>query len=228
MLLAASLAGAPAGAAGPTAPREPVRLVVAGATNANASIAAEGPQVVVTWAVRSGSTTDVYAATSPDGGASFGAPVRVNDVAGDARASGEQAPRVALAGRVRVAWCSRPGGASVVRTASAAAGAGAFTPAASVHADGLTGARGWASLAAGPRGEWYVAWLDGRGDGAAAFAHAAPKPASATARAARHAMKQDLYHAVLRSDGSRHEVRIAADVCFCCKTAVAAGSDGSV
>ena len=41
-------------------------------------------------------STDVYAAFSRDGGASFGAPARVNDVDGDARVSGEQAPRVAL------------------------------------------------------------------------------------------------------------------------------------
>ena len=217
------------------ATREPVSLRVAGATNANASIATHASQVVVTWAARTGNVTDVYAATSLDGGFSFGPPVRVNDVAGDARVSGEQAPRVAMADRVRVAWCSRPGGASVVRSASAAAGAGAFTPGASVHADGLSGARGWASLAAGSKGVWHVAWLDGRGDGGAASHAASPATAPGTppstapaAPSARHAMRQDLYQAVLSPDGSRHEVRIAADVCFCCKTAVAAGSDGSV
>ena len=42
--------------------------------------------------------TDVYAAVSRDGGRTFGPPVRVNDVDGEARLNGEQPPRVALRG----------------------------------------------------------------------------------------------------------------------------------
>jgi hypothetical protein len=40
-------------------------------------------------------------------------------------------------------------------------------------------------------------------------------------------MRQDVYHAVLRA-GAKEEIRIATDVCFCCKTAVATGPDGAV
>jgi hypothetical protein len=202
-------------------------LGVEGALNSNVSVAAAGARVVLTWAARSGAATDVYAAFSQDGGVSFGPPLRVNDVSGDARVSGEQAPRVGVGERVAVAWESRQAGLSLVRTASATSGAKAFTPAVNVHPDALAGARGWASLAVSPRGTVHVAWLDGRGDGAAA-ASAAPAAAAASAAGARHAMRQDLFQAVLTPDGARHEVRLATNVCFCCKTAVAAGSDGAV
>jgi hypothetical protein len=207
-------------------------LGVEGALNSNVSVAAAGARVVLTWAVRSGAATDVYAAFSQDGGVTFGPPLRVNDLSGDARVSGEQAPRVGVGERVAVAWESRQAGLSLVRTASAASGAKAFTPAVNVHPDALAGARGWASLAVSPRGTVHVAWLDGRGDGASAASAAPAAAATSAARTpsagARHAMRQDLFQAVLAPDGTRHEVRVATDVCFCCKTAVAAGSDGAV
>ena len=41
-------------------------------------------------------------------------------------------------------------------------------------------------------------------------------------------MRQDIFQAVWRPDGTRDEARLASDVCFCCKTAVATGADGSV
>lgn len=191
------------------------RLAVDGRQNAHVSIAAEGPRVVVTWAARAPEATDVYAAFSKDGGATFASPVRVNDRPGDARASGEQAPRVALGRAVEVAWSSRHDGASVVRTSSTRPGGETFAPAASPHADGLKGARGWVSLGLDRAGAAHVAWLDGRVN-------------AEEAAAARRSMRQDLFHAVRRPDGTRHEVRVASDVCFCCKTAVAAGPDGAV
>jgi hypothetical protein len=194
-----------------------VRLGLEGRQNGHVSIAADERRVVVTWAARTPEATDVYATFSKDGGTSFGPPVRVNDVPGDARASGEQAPRVAVGPGVAVAWNSRHDGASVVRAASTRAGSETFAPAAAVHADGLEGARGWASLALDREGGTHVAWLDGRGN--------TPTPAPATAR---RSMQQDLYHAVRRPDGTRAEVKVASDVCFCCKTAVATGPDGAV
>ena len=197
-------------------------LGVAGAVNEHASIASDGPRVVVTWgATRSGSPTDVFAAFSRDGGATFDAPVRVNDVPGDARVSGEQAPRVALGDGVQVVWATRQAKASVLRRAQMRPQANAFAPATTAHADGLPGARGWASLVTDSRGAVHVAWLDGRGDGP-------PPPAASGEARARSSMRQDLYQAVWRADGMHHETRIATDVCFCCKTAVAAGPDAAV
>ena len=197
-----------------------VRLGVPGAANNNVSLAAGGSEVVVTWGARSGAATDVYAAWSRDGGVTFGAPARVNDVPGDARVSGEQAPRVALGGSTEVVWVSRQGGASVVRAAKARTDERGFEPATTVHASGLTGARGWASLAVDKDAAVHVAWLDGR-DAQAASAQGA-------GHAGHKGMRQDLYQAVSWPDGKRSETRVATDVCFCCKTGVATAPDGTV
>jgi len=160
---AISLAGGSSFGAGGAAPAtEPLRLGTAGAANSGVSLAASGASVVATWAARSGAVTDVYAAWSRDGGATFGEPARVNDIAGDARVSGEQAPRVALGASTEVVWVSRQDGASVVRAAKARTGERRFEPATTVHAAGLTGARGWASLAVDKNAAVHVAWLDGR------------------------------------------------------------------
>lgn len=196
---------------------EPLRLAIDGAQNGHVAVAAQETRVVVTWAARGGDATDVYAAFSQDGGASFGAPIRVNDVAGDARASAEQAPRVALARGVDVVWNSRQDGASVVRAAASREGGTAFASAASIHPDGLKGARGWASVASGPDGALHVSWLDGRAN--------APVEGPAGAR---RSMRQDLFQSVRRADGTRDEVQVATDVCFCCKTTTAVGPDGAV
>ena len=212
-------------AGGPGKGEEGVRLGVVGASSGNAAVAADGPRVVVTWAARAGSSTDVYAAFSKDGGVSFGSPTRVNDVEGDARVSGEQAPRVALGTGVEVVWVSRREGAAVVLAARARVGEHAFAPATTVHAERLTGARGWASLAVARDGAVHVAWLDGRD---AQVGRVAANASSTHAAGSPHkAMRQDLYQAVRRPDGTRAEVRVATDACFCCKTAVASGPDGS-
>jgi hypothetical protein len=199
-----------------------VRLGVPGAANNSVSLAAAGSEVVVAWAARSGAATDVYAAWSRDGGATFGAPARVNDIAGDARVSGEQAPRVALGASTEVVWVSRQDGASVVRAAKARTGERRFEPATTVHAQGLTGARGWASLAVDKDAAVHVAWLDGR-DGQTALASAPGEKHSG-----HKGMRQDLFQAVVSPDGTRSEARVATDVCFCCKTGVATAPDGSV
>ena len=74
-----------------------IEIGVTGRANANASISSSGSFVGVAWAARSKEgVTDVYVATSPDGGRAFGTPVRVNQVPGDASASGEQPPRIVV------------------------------------------------------------------------------------------------------------------------------------
>ena len=91
-----------------------------------------------------------------------------------------------------------------------------------MHADRLTGARGWASLAVGKDATTHVAWLDGRN------AQKERASAPAAGHAGHKAMQQDLFHAVLRPDGTRTETRVAENVCFCCKTGVATAPDGTV
>jgi hypothetical protein len=221
------------GAGGAAPSTEPLRLGVSGAANSGVSLAALGSTVVATWAARSGAVTDVYAVSSRDGGASFDAPVRVNSVAGDARVSGEQAPRVAVSSAARIVWVSSQGGTAVVRSAARPSGESAFAATTTVHREGLTGARGWASLALGPDGAAHVVWLDGRGDppaDGAAVKPVEPGPAGHTGHGSgRHGgSRQDLFQATVRPDGTSTETRIATDVCFCCKTAVATAPDGSV
>src|SRR6516162_241171 len=104
VVLTASLAGTDAS----------IALGVKGRGNATPTVAADGSFVAVAWgaSVESGAT-DVFVAVSRDAARTFGAPVRVNNVEGDARLNGEQPPHVALvpsAGRepsIVVVWTTK-------------------------------------------------------------------------------------------------------------------------
>lgn len=217
-----------------------VALAVPGHANAHPSIAADGDVTAVTWSARASGGTDVYAAVSTDGGATFGRPVRVNPVAGGAVTSGERPPRIAVsaAGATRtigVLWigaATAPAGPRMLLSRSADGGQTFAAPIA-VSAANVSGIRGWASLAAGRDGVFHATWLDGRnaGGGASAGAHvhhhgaaAAAPPAGATPP--RASSRQDIYHAVIGGDGTVAESRLASDVCFCCKTATLVPSTG--
>ena len=210
LVIVAAALTAVVGCSGPTpgeTPRrplgQPVHLSIDGAVNSGAAAAAAGSDVAIAWAATAGDATNIYLALSHDGGATFATPVRVNDVDGDARVTGEQPPRLAFGRHLTVVWSSALTRVSRVRLATSADGGRTFSPASSVHSDSLTGARGWASVALDAAGAAHVAWLDGR-DGR---------------------LGQELFQMVRAADGSRVETRIAANVCFCCKTAIAAGPD---
>ena len=213
-----------------------VRLAIEGRDNATPAVAARDRLVVVTWsaAIPEGGT-DIFAAVSDDAGMSFRAPVRVNDRTGEARANGEQPPRVAIGpalsgveGEIGVLWTTRRDGKTEVRLSRSADNGRTFGPSVAVHPEGLTGARGWMSLAIDDAGAIHVAWLDGR--------NATPKPAAAPAPASgsghqHHASgggdsRQDLYYSVFRPDGTHTESQVATYVCFCCKTAVVTDASG--
>lgn len=232
-----SLAGALAacsspGPSGASAAQAPVATAfgVAGAENRGASIAARGADAVVTWTATTGETTDVYAAVSRDGGATFGAPVRVNTIDGDARFTGEQAARVAMAGNVvAVTWQSRTGGTSAIRLARSIDGGRSFLPAATVHESSLAGTRGWASLALDTNGTAHIVWLDTRpSTGAPTQAAAAAPMPPGHVHGEHKTTRQNVYHVAVSGDGARRESLIASDVCFCCKTSVATSGDGTV
>ena len=73
-------------------------LAIKERSNAYASIASSGKFVVVAWgATTQDGRTDLYAATSHDGGGTFAAPVRVNATAGEANFSGERPSGVVYA-----------------------------------------------------------------------------------------------------------------------------------
>ena len=194
---------------------KPVDLAVAGRANAHVTLAADGDRVGAAWAATGAEGTDIYAAVSADGGRTFGRPVRVNDLAGDASANGEQPPRILLQGTsVEVLWVSKRAGVAGIRSAASTDGGMTFAPARSITPSGLTGARGWESAALGPGGIVHAVWLDGR--------NAAPMDHTQPAAAGHHhaAMRQDIYHAMWTGAGEPVEVPVASNVCFCCKTAV--------
>jgi hypothetical protein len=216
----------PAEDAAASLPADPtVRIAVEGAANSGASIAAAGDRVAVTWAATVESGTNVYAAMSHDAGRTFGAPVRVNDVDGDARVNGEQPPRVAIGKDIVVVWVSKLTGTSRVRLARSQDDGRTFLAATTAHTEGLSGARGWQSIAIDRNNAVHAAWLDGRESVPQATAS---KPAASPSGHAMHkSMRQDIFHAVWGPDGTHSEARVATDVCFCCKTSVAAGPDGT-
>ena len=71
-------------------------LAVSGASNSTPSLAAEGRTVAAVWTATKDSSTNVYFASSNDGGTIFSPPTQVNDQDGDAGATNEQPPRVTI------------------------------------------------------------------------------------------------------------------------------------
>ena len=212
-----------------TATQPATSIAVPQRSAANPSIAAQGDLVVVAFsaAAQSGAT-DIYAAVSRDGARTFGAPVRVNDVPGDARVGGEQPPRVALQDeRIVVVWTSKgPKGTRLLESRSNDAGR-TFGRATVVPGSDAPGNRGWENADAR-----YAVWLDHR--------ELAQDEPTMTAMHHEHgghgasgdkpdgvamAQKSKLFFASL--DGSVAPHAVTGGVCYCCKTALAASPDAS-
>ena len=194
-------------------------LAVPNRANAYVTLAGEGSRVVAAWAASGEKGTDAYVAVSADAGRSFTPPVRVNDIDGDVRPSGEQPPRVVMRGQsMDVVWVSKRNAASVILTSSSTDGGATWAPARLVSPDGLGGARGWESAAIADDGSVHAVWLDGRN---------ADRPSHPSSVNGAHGdMRQDIVHASWLDAGPIVESPVAANVCFCCKTAVASrGAD---
>ena len=187
--------------------------------------------MVVAWgATPVGGNTDIYTAVSRDAAATFAAPVRVNDVAGDARVNGEQPPRIALAdqpGRdpsIVIVWTSRRPRGTAILTARSVDGGKTFSRARPAPGGEAAGNRGWESVTVMPNGRVIAAWLDHR------EMVAPPAPVSSSNAHAAHgsmsAEKSQLYVAAL--DGQPAGRALAGGVCYCCKTATAIGPDGAI
>ena len=216
-----------------------VTIGVAGRANANASIASSGSVVGVAWTARTNDgVTDVYTATSRDGGRSFGEPVRVNRMPGEASASGEQPPRIVVSNpqpvspSIVVLWTAKSSSGTRLVSARSNDGGASFGPAEPVPGSDATGSRGWESAAVTPTGEVVAAWLDHRDLPAqtaaamgAAHEHSAKAPRSPAEGVARAQLSQ-IFFARLNEPTSPRP--IAPGVCYCCKTSVAAGVDGTI
>jgi hypothetical protein len=234
-------------AAGP--PRG-ITLGIAGRANATPSIAASGDVVAVVWGAttrssgRSGSATDVYVALSRDGGRVFGPAFRVNDVDGGASLGGEQQPQVALVPRpghepsIVVVWTAKTAGGTRILFARSDNGGASFGRATPITGGEAAGNRGWESITIGRDGQVAAVWLDHRelAAGTSGTMHHEGHDHSASSAAktdgVERAQLSKLYFSRIGTseapEGSSQGQVIAAGVCYCCKTAVAAGPDGSL
>jgi SAM-dependent methyltransferase len=218
---------------------ETTTLAVPGRSNSAPWVATHGRLVAVAWAAAAGSASDIVVALSHDDGVTFGPPVQVNRVAGDARVSGEIPPRVALHQRagaaapdVIVAWNAKDQGTEI-KIARSSDGGRSFGPPQSMQTAGAAGDRGWHSLAVDGDGVAHVLWLDHRGLAESAE-RAAGTMASATAAGHQHkgehdgdamAQRSSLRYAALGGSASVDRA-LTPGVCYCCKTAVVALPDG--
>ena len=206
-----------------------VTLAVTGRTNVTPWIASRGQFVAVAWGASQKGAGDIFLAVSRDGGRQFQAPVQVNAVAGEARISGEIAPRVALTGgsdantpEIAVLWNAKKDGTGI-RLARSRDGGRTFTPAQTLQATGAPGDRGWAAMALDSRGAAHAIWLDHRGM-AAGGEHSGHKGEH---DGVAMAQKSALYYASVSASGAR-ERSLFPGVCYCCKTAMAIGPDGAI
>ena len=219
----------------------PITLGVTGRANANLSLASEGSFVAAVWsAALENGTTDIYAAASADGGATFSPPMRVNSTAGEARVNGEQAPRVALAARpggvprIDVVWTATREKRDILLTARSTDGGRSFATASVVPGSDAGGRRGWASIDIDANGTALVTWLDHRrmaerDSQMAAMQHGDSPGAGRSTTANKPSMTMpelsQLYVATLDGSAARP---VTDSVCFCCKTATAFGRAGEV
>ncbi len=198
-------------------------------------MAADGSFVAVAWsAAEAGGATDIFAAVSTDGAQRFSAPVRVNNIAGDARTNGEQPPRIVVARKpsgehtITVVWTAKGTSGTKLVFARSDDGGRSFTPASLVPDSDGPGNRGWHNAAVDKNGRVHVVWLDhrelARNESMATSHHdhaAAGKPDGVAM-----AQKSKLFVASL--DGATPPHAVVGGVCYCCKTAIAAGSDGAI
>jgi Cu/Ag efflux protein CusF len=185
--------------------------------------------VVAVWTAADHERTNIYAATSADEAKGFGAPVRVNDVDGEAHVYGEDPPRVAIGPAtgsdstvpptIIVTWPSDRAKRLGLRSARSVDGGRTFQPSTSIGDETITAERGFQSVTVGGDRVARAAWLDGRRDPGA--------PAHTNVGGDYDPMH--LMFAATTADGRWNaEIRLASNVCGCCKTAIATAADGTI
>jgi len=221
-----------------------VTLTIPGRASANVSLASEGGFVAAVWSASLPSgETDIYAAASSDSGRTFSAPVRVNSVAGDARVNGEQPPRLALKARpghpaeIAVVWTAKGSAGTKILSSSSLDGARSFRPSTTVPGSDAPGNRGWEAVGLGPGGDhFFSVWLDHRklappqqAQMATEHHHgsgSSPMPSPAPQDGVAMAQLSQLY--VTSLDAEIPPRAVTGGVCYCCKTALAAGPANSL
>jgi hypothetical protein len=229
----AALAGAPSA-------RSTEVAGIRGRSSANPSLAAVDRLVVLAWgATTPEGSADVYVATSRDAGSTFGNPTRVDDGTGQANVSGEQPPRVTLVPRpgadpsIIVVWAARSAAGARLLSAQSNDGGTSFTQPKALPGSEAPGNRGWQAIATARDGHVVAIWLDHRelnkGAAGAASGHSGhqhgARPAQQADAVARAQLSKLLFASV---DDASSAQALTGGVCYCCKTAIATGADGSV
>ncbi|MGE3885666.1 MAG: hypothetical protein AB7H81_04495 [Vicinamibacterales bacterium] len=227
LLLSALLTGVSGRAAGP-----PI-LTVEGRSSQTPWAASLGRFVAVAWGASVDGKADVYVALSQDEGRTFGRPVRVNDIEGEARLGGELPPRVALVSRagggapeIVVVFGSK-GTGTAIKVSRSLDGGRTFAPGRALQAPGAAGDRGWHAMALDAAGAAHVMWLDHRGL-AARKTQGHDHHEAAAIDGVAMAQLSGLYYAREGPDTTSGERELLKGVCYCCKVAMAAGPRGEI
>ena len=212
-----------------------VTLGIEGRINQTPWVAGDGDFVAVTWGARKADgTTDVFVATSRDGGITFGKPVQANTAAGEARLGGEMPPRVALARRdgrapeVVILWTARIEGRTEIRSARSMDGGQTFARPVTCRR------RASPAIVAGPRWPSTVParptrWLDHRGMAETSGTHQhAGHAQTASAPDKRDGVAMAQKSGLFYSGAGSSNRELVKGVCYCCKTALATGAGGAV
>ena len=193
----------------PGALGEPVRFETRPRAVAAGSFPQIGARVTGDLSLLTVKGGDLWYLNSPDGGDSFPARVQVNETPHEVMAHGENMPILVLRSmrELYVAWQAHAGKAegSVLRLARSTDWGLTFSKPVSV--DPGSEAQGFYTMSVSPRGEVYVAWLDGRDRGAGTGLY--------IARSTDHGLS------------FQKSVRVTSKVCPCCRPSLAFG-DGAM
>lgn len=208
-------------------------LAIQGRSSQTPWAAALGRFVAVSWGASVDGKADVYLALSQDEGRTFGLPVRVNAIEGEARLGGELPPRVALVPRpgegvpgIVVSFGSKTTG-TAIKLSRSADGGRTFTPGRVLQSPAAAGDRGWHAMTLDAKGDAHVMWLDHRGL-AAQKAGSHEHHEAAALEGAAMAQLSGLYYAREGTGALQSERELVKGVCYCCKVAMATGARGEI
>jgi hypothetical protein len=207
---------------------------VEGRSNENVTLVAARDFVVAAWSATKGDTTDIYSAVSVDGGSTWGLPLRVNSTPGEARAGGEQPPRIALLPprgihdpNVVIMWAARGANGTRLLFATSTDGGRTYGKSEVVPGAAAAGNRGWQSLAVNDKGQAVALWLDHReavsSTPSAMHQHGTAKAESKAPAAPRPDPVEKANHSQIwlgSLDGTIAARGLTGGVCYCCKTAL--------
>ena len=224
-------------------PYESVQVSGEGEGASEPAIAVVNGRVVVAYVVKSGEDGDLFVRSFDPAKKSFSEPVRVNPVRGQVKTWYGDPPTVVAGpeGKMYVGWTAKyPGGErGTILYLSTSSDGRTFDEPVRVNDDAEPASHGMHSMAIGPDGKIYFAWLDERYLKGKPAAAATPTPhgghGNPNANSGPHPEEAEvepnaeLYFAS-SADGISFgpNRRLAGDVCPCCKTSTVVSDKGRV